>query len=260
MQPEFLEIWERFFNDDEGKDVWLKASDGVVPAHSVFLAQLSEPLKAMLRGPMREAQTKEIEMPDYTSAQLRFIMRLAYTGHTDITDWKDIASEEAPSPPLASPIPQRPSTPIAKERKRRRSNSRGAGLRRRSRSRRASPPSSCEENKKKQNKKTCVDKPPLQLLFGCTSFAKKYDINGFCSMLLEKIKPRLDVSNFEEIMRFAIDLDISPLKLFAVRFAEGEDRIRHKYEKNELSAEVMFELQALWGKPLSQKRHTRKPF
>merc|ERR1711862_676786 len=100
-------------------------------------------------------------------------------------------------------------------------------------------------------RKTSDDQPPLQLLFGCTSFAQKYDIPGFCPMLLEKIKPRLEVSNFDEIMCFAITLDLSPLKIFSVRFAENQPAIRRMYENNELSAQVAFELQALWGKPAS---------
>ena len=41
---------------------------------------------------------------------------------------------------------------------------------------------------------------PLELLFGCASLAKKYEIPGFVSMMLAKIKPRLRVDNFDQIM------------------------------------------------------------
>lgn len=79
-------------------------------------------------------------------------------------------------------------------------------------------------------------------------------------MVIEKLKPRITAANFDEVMCFAVAVDVSPLKMFCLKFAESDLSIKHRFENNELSPEVEFELQALWGKPFVPQSHTRKVF
>ena len=80
-------------------------------------------------------------------------------------------------------------------------------------------------------------------------------------MMLDKIKVRLAVGTFDEIMRFAILMDLSPLKVICIRFAEDPQNsgIRHMYEARQLSPEVEFELQAIWAAP-SEDTHQHQFF
>merc|ERR1712061_397086 len=48
---------------------------------------MSEPLKRMLTSGMIESQTRQIQMSSFTTSQVRFTLRLAYTGRVDPHDW-----------------------------------------------------------------------------------------------------------------------------------------------------------------------------
>lgn len=74
---------------------------------------------------------------------------------------------------------------------------------------------------------------------------------------VDKIGARLDVSNFNELFSFAINQDISPLRMKCLYFAERHDAVHDKFAANELSPEVIFALQAVWKvptKPATRKR------
>lgn len=197
-----VQFWERLYFD-EGKDVEILASDGSVWAHKVVLLNLSESLNAMLSAGMRETHTSKIHLPDYTVAQLRFTLRLVYTGHADPSDY-----DEADAGDAGDSAPQ--------------------------------------------------SAPPLDLIFGCASFAKRFEVPGFVSFMVDMLKDRIDISNFDRVTRFSISLDMAPLKLFCLRFAEDHLEVRQQFQQGSLSPEVEFELQALWVTPVSQRGHKRK--
>merc|ERR1712070_596805 len=71
-----------------GKDIEITTRDGSTRTHSCLLKNMSEPLKRMLECGMVESNAKRIHMPDLTADQLRFILRLAYTGHVQPSEWK----------------------------------------------------------------------------------------------------------------------------------------------------------------------------
>jgi hypothetical protein len=190
---------------------------------------------------MKEARTKEIEILEVTAAQMNFTLRLAYTGRVDPADWAGMASEqEASSPEFGKALSSLPCfSPFPK------GAGKGEPIQRSS----PYPSPFLSEASSSSSRDATIKQIPLELLFGCASLAKKYEIPGFISMMLAKIKPRLKVDNFDKIMQFAVTADLSPLKLFCIKFAEGETAIKTMFESKQLSPEVEFELQALWKAP-----------
>mmetsp|Transcript_150504 Transcript_150504/g.288390 ORF Transcript_150504/g.288390 Transcript_150504/m.288390 type:complete len:265 (-) Transcript_150504:128-922(-) len=263
IRTEFLNVWERIFTDDEGKDTSLKASDGTVPVHGMLLANLSEPLKCMLRGSMREAETREIDMSEFTSVQLRFILRLAYTGHIDSADWVSLHSAQEAEPTRMITRRRhwrkRPLSPSLSPEARRSRSPTWDNHRMRSRSHSFEVfDRDCGGSRRKS---ALREKPPLELFFAFASFAKKYDVPGFLSVAVERIKERVDCNTFDEVMCFAISLDVGPLKMFCIRYAEKREAIRIEYDRCSLSPPVMFELQALWeARPISSLSQTQEAF
>lgn len=101
---------------------------------------------------------------------------------------------------------------------------------------------------------TKVDNPPLELLLSALGFAKKYLVEYMVQWLMEATWERLDTSSFEQILSTAILLDISPLRMRCLRFAESSGAVRERYESQAFTdAAVNFELQAIWPR-LEQKR------
>ena len=82
-----LELGERLFEDTSGKDVQLIASDGEEHAHSIVLAVASNVFKAMFASDFIEGRSKKVEILDKTRLQLRFWLRLLYTGQVEENDW-----------------------------------------------------------------------------------------------------------------------------------------------------------------------------
>lgn len=237
------DIWDRLYLDEDSKDVRITTRDGVVRAHGLVLAQISDVLKAMLNSTMSEAVSKQIDMREVTSCQLIFTLRLAYTGRINSADWAGMEDEparesdawdhvfraEAPvevqfgrSMPTTPPFYVDSPYGVTK--------GRGKGT-----------------GKGKTN--DAGNRIPLDLLFGCAAIAKKYSIPGFLPMMLHKIKQRLTIHNFNKVMSFAVSIDLSPLKLFCIRFAEEQPEVRRMFQQSELNPEVEFELLALWSRP-----------
>mmetsp|Transcript_56682 Transcript_56682/g.184471 ORF Transcript_56682/g.184471 Transcript_56682/m.184471 type:complete len:238 (+) Transcript_56682:61-774(+) len=191
VRTDVVSIWERLFESDDSKDVTLVGAEGEeVPAHSLVLCAASEVFKKMLGGGMLEETTKRVEVKDYTAQQLRFFLRLVYTGQVSASD---VALDEM--------------------------------------------------------------EPSLDLVMAALSLSKKYQVAGFAAWLVDRLKPRVNDSTFEDIMIFAIREDCAPLRLYCLRFAETSEIVRDEFSFNAFAAEVTFELQALWEAPArGQKR------
>jgi len=101
-----LELSERLFHDDAFKDVTFKLHDGEERAHRSVMAAASSVFAAMHSGPMREATTGTVELPDVTRSTMRAFLRLLYTGHVDQADWSSPgASAAGPQvPPEKMPL------------------------------------------------------------------------------------------------------------------------------------------------------------
>jgi len=69
-------------------------------------------------------------------------------------------------------------------------------------------------------------------------------------MMIDKIKDLLTADTFDQIMGLAISHDLSPLKIFCMRFAEQTSSgVWELYDARQLSSEVEFELQGIWYAP-----------
>lgn len=102
---------------------------------------------------------------------------------------------------------------------------------------------------------TKVDNPPLGLLLAALGFAKKYLVEYMVRWLMEATWDRLNAGSFEQILATAIHLDIAPLRLRCLRFAEGSPAIHARYEAGGVVEPlVSFELQAIWPRPETKRR------
>jgi len=105
---------------------------------------------------------------------------------------------------------------------------------------------------------TRENNPPLGLVLSALGFAKKYLVEYMVSWLMEATWERLNAENFEQILATAVHLDIAPLRMRCLRFAEASNAIRSRYEAGAVAEpSVAFELQAIWPRR-EQKR--RRPF
>jgi len=300
IRLEVVDIWEQFYRDEDSKDVELRCRDGSAWAHSVFLERLSEPLRCMLRSGMQESRTRKIDLPDFTSVELRFTLRLCYTGHMDAVDWEELemldleedkqddasfgcsrnGDVDAEGRPMCPPTAQTALTnrteiaaPAASSSSTAHSTSavevegplpyiQEGMVPSRNSPFVSRPPPTC--NLVPPGVALCaapnkpVMTPPIGLLFGCASFAKKYEVPGFLNMMIEKIKPRLAVDNFDDMMKFAVAIDVLPLRVHCAKYAEGSDQVRQMLMGGKLSAEVEFELQGLLGFPTPPRKHDPK--
>jgi len=230
IRLEVADLWKRLFDDEASKDVELIAKDGSVRVHSVVLANLSDPFKAALTSGMRESVTKQIQIREYSVAQLQFMLRLVYTGHID-------ESEFTPTGPQTNRVSQH----LAH------SNATGKAS------------AQCVDSPFRGSPRLMSEhtpvtsvipvKVPIDILLGCASIANTYQIRGVANIMLDKIKEALDQENFGEVFSCAIALDWSPLKVCCVRFAEGSQHVWDQFQKGALSPEVMYELQAVWQMP-----------
>lgn len=249
--------WERLLDDRESADVtFICANGAAVLAHSLILSQASDVFRRMLATPMVEGCTRTIQVHAFTETELRFILRLMYTGQVDETDWASengggtgaaesgrpmprdlgLTQEESmileasggPIDPSESEVLSSPPPLIARRRIRPMAEGKGH--------------------------------PPLKLVLSAASFGKRYELRGFRAWMVDRIKPRVSELKFEEILRFAIREDFGPLRLHCVRFAESSSSIRLKYDRKSFAPEVMFELQAAWNAPSELRGHKRKSF
>lgn len=100
-----------------------------------------------------------------------------------------------------------------------------------------------------------IDNPPLNLLLSALGFAKKYLVEYMVRWLMEATWDRLNTSSFEQILSTAIHLDMSPLRMRCLRFAENSSVIRARYEAGAVTDPlVTFELEAIWPQRESKRR------
>lgn len=99
VRREVVELWERVF-ESTSKDISLQCSDGIEEANSCVLIEASDVWRAMLTHNMKEKQLSTVNMSDYTVKEVRFFLRLLYTGQVDPDEWSD---DETTSNALASP-------------------------------------------------------------------------------------------------------------------------------------------------------------
>lgn len=248
VQAITLEFWERVFDDEDGKDVELEAADGSVRTHSQILAHVSEPFKKMLSAGMMEQRTKKIKLQSFKAAQLKFVLRLMHTGQIDPCDWP----HEAEKMDRASTRKRRRKEPGSVDSEDdfiRGPPSRGR-LGSPTKSARSVSPMS-ERSVSSTNDGGSV---PLSILLGSLEFAKQYEISRLVSLILDFMRPRICLSNFDKVFQQAVAIDMSPLKLMCIEFARKNSRIKDMFDKGQLSAEVSFELQSLWTAPIRKKR------
>jgi len=102
---------------------------------------------------------------------------------------------------------------------------------------------------------TKIDNPPLTLLLSALGLAKKYIVEYMVRWLMEATWERLSAQTFEQILSTAILLDISPLRMRCLRFAESCSEIRSRYEDGSITEPlVAFELQAVWPQRETKRR------
>lgn len=82
VDSSIVDMWESMCNDEATQDIRLRAADGTVSAHSAVLAKASPVLAAMLRSGMSEDRRRCIELEDVSSAAIKLLMELVYTGAT----------------------------------------------------------------------------------------------------------------------------------------------------------------------------------
>lgn len=100
-----------------------------------------------------------------------------------------------------------------------------------------------------------VDNPPLVLLLSALGFAKKYIVEYMVRWLMEAAWERLSTASFEQILSTAIHLDIAPLRMRCLRFAESSPTICQRYESGAVTEPlVLFELQAIWPHRETKRR------
>eukprot|EP00440_Ansanella_granifera_P037881 gb/GFBE01041094.1/.p1 GENE.gb/GFBE01041094.1/~~gb/GFBE01041094.1/.p1 ORF type:complete len:254 (+),score=60.72 gb/GFBE01041094.1/:1-762(+) len=244
--PVSVAVWESLLKDDESKDIELIGGDSSVRCHEVVMAAASDVFKQMLGSQMKEAQEKRVQLKCYTGRQLKFIVRLLYTGQVDPADW---APEEELSPTtpcehvLAGTLTGAEATEDSARVPR---APKLAGWR----SRRLPTSSSEDED-------TRDVEPPLSFLLATCSFSKQYQIRGgLCAQMVSKIKKRVkqNIHCYEEVFCFAIAEDIGPLRLFCINFAKESAAVRRRFEKGDLQPQVAFELHAIWEAPAKKRK------
>lgn len=100
-----------------------------------------------------------------------------------------------------------------------------------------------------------LDNPPLQLLLNALGLAKKYIVEYMVRWLMEATTERLNTQTFEQILERAILLDISPLRMRCLRFADSCSAIRSRYEDGSFTEPlVSLELQAIWPHRETKRR------
>lgn len=96
--------------------------------------------------------------------------------------------------------------------------------------------------------------PPLDLLFAAASFAKLYGIEDFLATVIERLKASINIKHFDEVMRFAIKLDMAPIRMAGLLFARDSQKLKDLFDQKKFSPQVQFELQAIWPAVPAKKR------
>lgn len=292
---EVVELWERLYEDTDAKDVSIIAKGGeAVRVHSVILASLSDPFRAMLASGMVEGQSKTIHLTDYSREELQFFFRLVYTGQVDPADWggssHSASRNKGQGKAKCSVVRSRPevlpsssSEPeleveelasIAWSEAKGKRKGKGKGKLKGAAGQLSSgwgsqllEPSSSSDASVVNGKAKAAFKgkgrrdPPLALLLAGARLSKQYGISGLLHKMVHKIKARLLSTTVDEIAAFGIAQDIGPLRIACVRFAEKSAVVRQLFDSGKLRPEVAFELQAIWPPGSAGRRgQKRKDF
>jgi len=291
VSPDFASLptdfLEKLYDDDSHMDVDLVASDGVVRAHSCMLSAISEPFKAMLSNGMVESSTKRVQMADFNVAQLKFILRLLYTGGMDSSEWppEGCVGDEGFSQSsdkviidfffsgvallqfkVKSKVCYRKMMvkfcdTIGKNLDDVRFSVAGhelnpddtpasSGLMDTAISTELVETISVEE----EPLGYVALHPPLELLFSAASFAKMYDIQELLAKIIERLKACINENRFDNFMALAIKLDLAPIRMAGLLYARDNSLIKALYDQKKLKPQVQFELQAIWPAAPTKKR------
>merc|ERR1712023_530803 len=79
-------------------------------------------------------------------------------------------------------------------------------------------------------------RPPLNLLFASASFAKRYGMDTFLSTIMDSLKSRICIEDFETIMSLAIQVDITPVRLACLLFARESTEIKTSFDNNKFAS------------------------
>ena len=74
-----VDIWEKYLHATSSHDLTIEASDGRVTAHAQMLMEASPVVQAMLASPMKECQTKQIQLKDTSSSAVTLFLEALYT-------------------------------------------------------------------------------------------------------------------------------------------------------------------------------------
>lgn len=103
--------------------------------------------------------------------------------------------------------------------------------------------------------------PPLKILLGVATLAKKYMVAGVLDIVIQALKSRLysakkhdEIHDFEAIFAKAIELSLDPVRLVALNLAKDFGKFKDMYDDNSMRPEVAFEMQAVWPMSLPKKR------
>jgi len=275
VRREVVELWERVL-EKSPNDIELLCKDGIVEAHLVVLSAISDAFFAMLSHPMSEKNTKVINMREYTCTEIRFFLRLIYTGQVDPEEW-DIGQdedemkvaeklEELANGGAHSPSSSRrsvdsrdmcsTSTPVPRDRHlhaHRHPHHPPHHPHHTTLSVEDPPPPMKadidpdgpirEEVETIETDSTSRGEMPMSLLLPAMSLCRKYEI-CYEEWLYDKIKQGCSCHTFAKIAEFAIREDITALRLWLLKFAVESPSIRILFEAEFLPPRVLYELRA----------------
>lgn len=285
MSSEFLpltvSLLEELHNDDSEKNVELVASDGSVRAHSCLLAACAEPLRKMLSSSMVESRSKRVQMPDFKVAELKFIMRLLFTGAMDPSEWPptqldiSVVATDRQGKNVVD-FKMRSTQPYGKLMSRwcehhnlqlsdatfyvnghkldPAQTPASTGLMQCDIHAFPAAEVGAEEMQPPEQDDSQPMYPPLELLFAAASFAKRYNMEAFLSIIIEHLKARVSFKEFEAITVLAVEMDLAPVRLACLLYARESKKIAELFKQRAFKPEVLFELQAIWSAIPEKKR------
>jgi len=74
-----VDVWEKFLHAKDSHDLDIEAADGHVTAHAQMLMAASPVVQAMLASPMKECQTKRIQLKDTSCSAVSLFLETLYT-------------------------------------------------------------------------------------------------------------------------------------------------------------------------------------
>jgi len=111
------------------------------------------------------------------------------------------------------------------------------------------------DSQKSNDDLALYERPPLEFLFSAASFAKMYDIQEyFMAVIIERLKACINMKNFDNIMVLAIKLDLAPIRMAGLLYAQRNDSVRASFDQEKWSPQVQFELQAIWSAVHAKRR------